>query len=90
MNDQAGKDDDILMATVDNITILLFPSVDVPGKVLYFRVNSIDIKTVTISADKSDVIYGTSSSPTFTLGPTVTGVTLVSDGKGKWIVIDTM
>ena len=90
VSDKAYPDkDDILIGTGADVTIQLPPAASMPGKVFYFRLGTTDSKQLTIVRDGLDTIItraGTGVN-SISLDATMSGVTLVSDGKSRWFVI---
>lgn len=91
-NDKADPDnDDILISVVDAITIDLPPASYLPGKVFYFRLDASDNKGLTIAAALGDgiVLKNGTLAASLSLDATISGVTIVSDGKNRWFIIAT-
>lgn len=91
-NDKADPDkDDILISVVDAITIDLPPASYLPGKVFYFRLDASDSKGLTIAAAPGDgiVLKNGTLAASLSLDSTISGVTIVSDGKNRWFIIAT-
>ena len=92
--EQATFDDDILIGVASfQVTIDLPPAGNLAGKVLYFRLGSVEkVPFIITSAKVGSFIFDGAASQEIILGDQrdatpLTGITVVSDGKDTWYVV---